>query len=75
MLTRTDFYDVVASTQKGFPTWRAGQVLFNVLWDLRPDLSEQIRGTELDPFFSEKTGGTKYSKAIEFIELHWDDKY
>lgn len=30
--------------------WRLGQSYFNVLSELRPDLSEQLRGTKLDPF-------------------------
>lgn len=31
--------------------WRYGQTLFNALAHYRPDLSEQIRTTPLDPFF------------------------
>jgi hypothetical protein len=31
-------------------TWRAGQAAFNFLHDLNPELAEQIRGTQLDPF-------------------------
>lgn len=30
---------------------RWGQACFNVLWEYRPDLAEQIRGTDLDPFY------------------------
>lgn len=34
--------------------WRWGQCLFNGLVHFRPDLSEQIRATPLDPFYKEK---------------------
>jgi len=30
---------------------RLGQVFFNTLWSFRQDLAEQIRNTELDPFY------------------------
>lgn len=35
------------------PRWRAGQTAFNVLLDIRPDLAEEIRATELDPFHND----------------------
>ena len=31
-------------------TWRAGQGLFNAILLVRPDIAEEIRGTEMDPF-------------------------
>lgn len=36
------------------PRWRYGQTLFNVLYRVRPDLSERVRGTDLDPFHSDQ---------------------
>lgn len=32
--------------------WRYGQITFNILAQERPDLSEEIRGTEMDPFYT-----------------------
>ena len=32
------------------PEWRRGQTAFNVLMVNRPDLSETVRATSLDPF-------------------------
>ncbi len=32
--------------------WRAGQAYFNVLFEMRPDWTEKIRGTEYDPFYA-----------------------
>lgn len=34
--------------------WRLGQGFFNLLADKYPELSEQIRGTNLDPFYNNK---------------------
>lgn len=34
--------------------WRLGQTYFNVLCELRPDLSERIRTTDLDPFYRDQ---------------------
>jgi len=47
--------------------WRRGQYAFNVLLDYRPDLSEKIRGTPLDPFFKEELP----KEFIEWINKNW----
>lgn len=46
---------LVASFTAGvkWQDWRAGQCYFNTLWEHRPDLSEPIRGTALDPFYDD----------------------
>ena len=51
--------------------WRIGQALFNKLWELRPDLSEQIRGTDKDPFHAVSPTDPRYDAAIKFIEANW----
>jgi hypothetical protein len=33
------------------PEWRMGQTYFNVLYAIRPDLANRIRGSSLDPFY------------------------
>lgn len=45
------FFMEASKAQRLHPTWRAGQTYFNVLADLRPDLADQVRGTDLDPFY------------------------
>jgi hypothetical protein len=35
------------------PDLRVGQAKFNALVELRPDLAERIRGTELDTYYSD----------------------
>lgn len=37
------------------PQWRHGQVLFNVLGDHDRVLTEEIRGTDADPFHAESS--------------------
>lgn len=34
--------------------WRKGQTLFNVLYEMYPDLANEIRGTPLDPFYEDR---------------------
>jgi hypothetical protein len=38
-------------TQSEIGDWRYGQLLFNILCTYRPDISEKLRATPLDPFF------------------------
>ena len=51
VLTIEQYFDIVSEARRDNPSWRDGQIFFNVLAAFRPDLSEQIRGTELDPFY------------------------
>lgn len=30
---------------------RTGQILFNVLYDIAPEVANEIRGTEFDPYY------------------------
>lgn len=47
--------------------WRDGQTAFNVLWDMRPDLSEQIRATSLDPFHMDE----RLEAFHDFVRSNW----
>lgn len=53
--------------------WRIGQALFNVLMEVRPDLSARMRATSFDPFFADSPKDHRYEAAIKFIEAHWGD--
>jgi hypothetical protein len=48
------------------PAWRLGQAYFNVLNVIAPDLANEIRGTDLDPFYKEKDDGIQ--ELIEWLE-------
>lgn len=59
-----------AETVKGrTPDWRMGQTYFNVLSQVRPDLAELVRGTELDPFYQDD----RVVGFLEFVASRWDD--
>lgn len=50
--------------------WRDGQALFNHLYAQRKDLAEQLRATDLDPFFVKKDH-PKYKAALKWLEENW----
>lgn len=64
------FWWLVGYTQATQPTWRFGQTLFNVLYLVRHDLSEQLRMTPLDPF---NLPANKLEATCQWIEEHWND--
>lgn len=47
--------------------YRYGQVYFNLLFQHRPDISEKIRGTAIDPFYKEIVSSVTHS----FVEKSW----
>lgn len=49
------------------PDLRNGQRAFNVLHAMRPDLSEQIRATDLDPFHDDDRLEAFYA----WVERNW----
>ena len=53
-MTFEEFWvDYSATYQHAATTQRTGQYFFNRLYDFRPDLADQIRGTEYDPFYDD----------------------
>lgn len=50
---------------------RCGQIAFNLLSDVRPDLSEQIRGTDRDPFHSDEAVDMRFVRFVDFIHDNW----
>jgi hypothetical protein len=51
--------------------WRYGQALFNHLLDVRPELAEEIRGTDKDPFYIETLSDPKYKNFLDFLSERW----
>lgn len=47
--------------------WRVGQCAFNVLVAMHPELSEQVRGTEYDPFYATSVKDERYVKFMDFV--------
>jgi hypothetical protein len=67
--TLDEFYAYVDQLMEQHPEWRAGQTLFNALYLVRPDLSEQIRTTELDPFHV----SSRIAAFNSWLAEHWAD--
>lgn len=60
-----DFCVQVRLRQVEVPTERFGQAAFNTLHNIRPDLSERVRGTNLDPFHNDAALADFYAFAQE----------
>jgi hypothetical protein len=54
------------------PNLRFGQVYFNLLNDLRPDLADELRGTELDPYYLRLTKDVPETTE-KFVMEKWDN--
>lgn len=48
--------------------WRAGQAVFNLLYVVRPDLAEMVRGSDFDPFHKDENLPDLY----DFVARHWE---
>lgn len=53
--------------------WRWGQAVFNLLAERRPDLSEKVRGTDMDIFHMMGPADNfgKWDKFAYFIATNW----
>lgn len=71
-LTYIEFATLVYEDHAGLfsPEQREGQYVFNCLFYNRPDLSEQIRGTILDPYYLDQ----HLPQFWIWVEQHWDDE-
>lgn len=69
-MTYEEFIEAVEQLHREEPRWRWGQCLFNKLMNLRPDLSERLRGTNLDPFYFGKDHPVTI-KAVGWIKEKW----
>lgn len=70
-LTFQEYQDLVKDAVTRNPHWRYGQALFNVLYEYRRDLSEQVRGGSLDPFhFRAKQECYDF---CAWAESHWNN--
>lgn len=66
-MTFNKYLEVVGQTHREKPEWRVGQAAFNVLMFNRPDLSEQIRATPLDPFNDKHLS----MAFVDWVERNW----
>jgi hypothetical protein len=47
------------------------QAMFNHLCEVRPDLSEQVQGSIMDPFYAVSPQDPRWDKFVAFIETNW----
>lgn len=66
-MTYDEFLDHVTDTWSCSINLRLGQVFFNELCKLRPDISEVLRGSMLDPFFKERITQV----TSDFVRNRW----
>ena len=52
--TYTDYLKAVPVALKDHPEWRQGQAFFNVLARVNSPLAERVRGSLVDPFYSDE---------------------
>ncbi len=70
MLSLHKFYFDAISSARGSGQ-RYGQLVFNHLCEVRPDLSEQVRGTDMDPFYVDRLNHPNWDRFVAFIESNW----
>lgn len=64
------FLELVMKThalKRDHPEYRTGQCIFTELHRYRPDLSERVRGTTLDPFYRDD----ECSDFLQWIRENW----
>ena len=71
-----EYWNQVLKTYKANPNWRYGQAAFNVLYEVRPDLSEKVQGdtdseTGKDPFHLQTTNCPNWHNYVAFLKENW----
>lgn len=66
-MTFAAYLKAVFEAKDRYPMWRMGQTYFNVLHHTRPDLSEQVRAGELDPFYNDD----RIDSFLMFVVTNW----
>lgn len=50
---------------------RYGQAAFNLLVEVKPNLAEEVRGTNRDPFFVKSPQDERWDAFVDYIEENW----
>lgn len=70
MFNMNDYLLMVDNEMAEHTELRYGQTLFNVLYNLQPDVANEIRGTRVDPFYANEDDAINdffaylYSKGV-----------
>lgn len=65
--TYEEYVAAVTNKLKDYPTWRQGQAAFNMLWEMRPELADQVHTSKLDPFHRDD----RLPEFYEWVEDNW----
>lgn len=69
MATFADFMTACRANKRRHPEWRGGQAAFNTLREIRPELAEELRGTEFDPFYRDELVGAFFGQ----VAARWEE--
>jgi len=53
MYTFEEYLKLCDKRNLEYPAWRSGQTYFNTLVEIRPGISEKLRGTDIDCFYND----------------------
>ena len=65
-----EFYQGIGARHAASNTERYCQAAFTHLHEVRPDLAEQVRGTDKDPFYI-TTSHPNWARFVAFIDENW----
>lgn len=65
--TYEEYVEAVSDKLDTLPYWRKGQAAFNVLWEVRPDIANEVHTTKLDPFHRDD----RLPEFYEFVKENW----
>lgn len=66
-----DIKDRCELNEKNGPKERIGQAFFNHLLMVRPDIAEEIRATDADPFYLTEAKGPVWDNFVKHLEKRW----
>lgn len=66
-----EFYESIQQRLKAYPQERYCQAAFNALAEVRPDLSESVRGKDNDPFYCTSLDEPRWKRFVEFLNANW----
>lgn len=66
--TVKDLHDCVVENSKHYPNWRKGQLYFNCLHNMDPELANELRGSDKDPFYRDD----RIPAFLIIVEQRWD---
>lgn len=67
-VTFSQYLRLVALAKEDNPSLRNGQVYFNVLNNVRPDLANRIRSTLIDPYYED----CNLAQFLVFVSKEWE---